>query len=138
LTSAPEPGASPLDDSWSSLAPWEKAAQWHAAAPHIADDIMALARERARHVWKLEVERTRHEQKMDRRMWATQLVFLVLAILGTAALVTILLIFPSWARSSAALVVISGGLIFVGVAFLLGRSIAKRRIASQKARLDYR
>ena len=62
----------PKGSSWESLTPWEKAAEWHQAAPHIADEVMALAKEHARHQWELEKSQSRHQWAMDIRIWITQ------------------------------------------------------------------
>jgi uncharacterized membrane protein len=74
---------------WESLAPWDKAAEWHATAPHIADELMALAKQQAEHLRRLDREEQRHLHKMDVRLWITQLVGMVGGIICIAGLIIV-------------------------------------------------
>lgn len=116
--------------AWETMTPWEKAAQWHAAAPHIADEVMLLAKEHAQHQWKLEIEKARHDQKMDVRLWVTQIVALLIGFLNVAVLAVVAWHYADTGNIVPGLTVFGAGTGLTIGAYSVGRAISKKRIAN--------
>jgi uncharacterized membrane protein len=123
---------------WESLAPWEKASQWYSVAPHIADEVMALARERAgqqlrleierdAHHRKLEVERAAHNERMDVRIWRAHLISLFLCFANTTALVFIV-----WHSADAGHLVPGLTLAGTGAGLTAGTYATSRQLSRQR------
>jgi hypothetical protein len=83
------PSRSPRNKAWESLSPWDKAAEWHEKAPHIADELMALAKIQANHFMELDREAAKHARRMDFRLWITQLIRIVGGLVCMAGLLVV-------------------------------------------------
>lgn len=83
------PRERPRASTWESLAPWDKAAEWHASAPHIADRLMELAQRQADHLMALDRREADHRQAMDLRLWRTQLIGMIGGLLCIAGLIVV-------------------------------------------------
>jgi hypothetical protein len=106
---------------WESLTPWEKAVQWRASAPEIADEVIAIARTRAEHERQLEISREDHRQKMDTRLWYTQLVTLLTSCVGFVVLAIIVVAVGPDAAGTYSVLGVSAGL--TGASYVASRSI---------------
>jgi hypothetical protein len=83
------PSRSPRNKAWESLSPWDKAAQWHEKAPHIADELMALAKIQANHFMELDREAAEHARRIDFRLWIAQLIRIVGGLVCMAGLIVV-------------------------------------------------
>ncbi|WP_433832306.1 hypothetical protein ACQP2E_15790 [Actinoplanes sp. CA-015351] len=106
---------------WESLTPWEKAVQWRESAPEISTEIIDLARSRAIHERELEKSRAAHEQKMDTRLWYTQMANILVSCFGSAALAITVVVLGSNSAALFSVASVSAGL--MGASFVASRSI---------------
>ena len=116
------------DSTWEGMSPWEKAAEWSAAVPEIADKVMALATKHAEHQWRMDEQNARHQRKMDILLWCTQL----LGLIGGLACVVIFAM-VGWHTSSGGHPIVGIGTFLLGTGLTagvygVGRSMSKRQL----------
>ncbi|MFI6073827.1 hypothetical protein ACIA5C_19860 [Actinoplanes sp. NPDC051343] len=122
----------PDSSSWEGLSPWDKAAQWHLVAPHIAEDVMALARERAKMQWKVEEEDAAHRRKMETRLWLTQIFGLVGGLLNVAALTVLAWHYADTGNIVPGLTMFGAGSGLTAGVYAVSRSIGVRARKAEK------
>jgi hypothetical protein len=104
------------------MAPWEKAAQWREVAPELAGEVVALAKRHAEHLWKLEVEEAAHRQRMDVRIWITQVVGHVLGLASVAAFAVVAWHYSDVGRTGPGIATLGIGTAATATVFALGRA----------------
>ncbi|MGN9889307.1 hypothetical protein [Micromonospora sp. L31] len=124
---------SPQNAEWESLAPWEKAAQWQDVAPHIADQVMALAVKHAEHNWQLQREQAEHLRRMDVRLWITQLVALGGGLLDVAILAVVAWHYADTGNVVPGLLTFGAGAGLTAGTYAVGRGLLRRREESAGA-----
>ncbi|GAA2534356.1 hypothetical protein [Winogradskya humida] len=80
-----------MTSSWSTLDPWDKAAQWAQTAPELAADVIFMAKDYAEFRKQEERRESEHRRDMDRRIWWTQAAAVVTNCLCLVALVVLAL-----------------------------------------------
>jgi len=114
--------------SWESLAPWDKAAEWQKAAPEIAEKVMELATQHARHRWSLEKRLAEHVERMDKRIWMTQVFGLCGGFLSTVMLAIVSWHYADTGNVFPGLVTAGAGAGLTAGVYAVGRALGKRRI----------
>lgn len=115
--------------SWNDLSPWEKAAQWHEAAPHIADKVMALAEESTKQELALEKSREDHRQKMELRLWWIQLLMVFIGLVNIVVLAIVAWHYADTGNVVPGLTVLGAGASLTAGVYGVGRMIGRRSTA---------
>ncbi|MET8853402.1 hypothetical protein [Amycolatopsis sp. NPDC004625] len=126
----------PRGTAWETLAPWEKATEWHAKAPHIADEVMALAREQACHQRQLELDHARHQRVLSTRIWITQLITLGLSIVNMVVIAILAWHSIDTGNFVPTLTVLGAGAGLTAGTYGVSRSIAGRGLSALDAKED--
>lgn len=132
-SSAPSTG-----ESWQGLAPWEKAAEWHKTAPHIADSVLALAQREAELRWKLLEETSVHERTLsqenaahkrltDTRVWIAQLLTSLGGLLNVAILAIVAWHYADTGNVVPGLTVFGAGAALTAGSYAAGRQLLRGR-----------
>ena len=111
---------------WTSLSPWEKAAQWAEVAPQIADQVQQIATRFAGHQMAMERERHEHEMRMDVRFFYVQLVAYILGTLNGLLYVLVAWRYADSGHFGPGAVVLGAGAGVTGGLLALGRVIDVR------------
>lgn len=114
--------------AWETLAPWEKAAQWQSAAPHIATEVMVLAKQWAEHRWQMERDNASHIRAMDKRRWILQVFTLATSVVNVAVLSIVAWRYADAGSLIPGLVTFGAGTGLTAGAYVAGRALQDRRM----------